>query len=44
VTPDNLVSLFESFGAFWQTPCGLSCAFYWGVASVWPLQQIRTLW
>jgi hypothetical protein len=21
----------------WQTPSGLSCAFYWGVASVWPL-------
>ena len=23
--------------AFSQTPSGLSCAFYWGVASVWPL-------
>ena len=27
----------ESLGAFWQTPSGLSCAFYRGVASVWPL-------
>ena len=26
-----------SVGAFWQTPSGPSCAFYWGVASVWPL-------
>ena len=25
--------------AFWQTPTRLSCAFYWGVASVWPLYQ-----
>ena len=24
-------------GAFWQTPSRLSCAFHWGVASVWPL-------
>ena len=24
-------------GAFWQTPSSLSCAFYWEVASVWPL-------
>jgi hypothetical protein len=24
-------------GAFCQTPSGLSCAFYWGVASVWPI-------
>ena len=23
--------------SFWQTPSLLSCAFYWGVASVWPL-------
>ena len=26
--------VWESLGAFWQTPRGLSCAFYWGVASV----------
>jgi hypothetical protein len=26
-------------GAFWQTPSGLSCAFYWEVASVWPLNH-----
>jgi hypothetical protein len=29
--------VWESIGAFWQTPSRLSCAFYWGVASVWPL-------
>jgi hypothetical protein len=26
-----------SSGAFEQTPSGLSCALFWGVASVWPL-------
>ena len=31
-------SWFESsLGTFWLTPSGLSFAFYWGVASVWPL-------
>ena len=25
--------------AFWQTPSRLSCAFYWGVASPWPLDH-----
>ena len=29
--------VWESLGAFWQTPSGLSCTFHWGVASVWPL-------
>jgi hypothetical protein len=29
--------IWESLGAFWQTPSRLSCAFYWGVASIWPL-------
>ena len=29
--------VWESLGALWQTPSGLSCAFYWGVAFVWPL-------
>jgi hypothetical protein len=29
--------VWESLGAFWQTPSGLSRAFYWGVASIWPL-------
>jgi hypothetical protein len=33
-----LLSWSEStLGALWQTPSGLSCAFYWGVASVWQL-------
>jgi hypothetical protein len=27
----------ESLGTFWQTPSGLSCAFYWGVVSFCPL-------
>ena len=29
--------VWESLGAFRETPSRLSCAFYWGVASVWPL-------
>ena len=29
--------IWESLGVVWQTPSGLSYAFYWGVASVWPL-------
>jgi hypothetical protein len=29
--------VWVSFGAFLQTPSRLSCAFYWGVASVWPI-------
>ena len=29
--------VWESLGAFWQTPSELSCAFYCRVASVWPL-------
>ena len=29
--------VWESLGAFWQTPSRLSCAIYWGAASVWPL-------
>ena len=29
--------VWESLGAFWQTHSGLSCAFYWGMASIWPL-------
>ena len=29
--------VWESLGAFWKTPSWLSCDFYWGVASVWPL-------
>lgn len=29
--------VWESVGAFWQAPSGLSCAFYWGVAFVCPL-------
>ena len=31
--------VWESLGAFWQTSSGLSCNFYWGVASVWPLNH-----
>jgi hypothetical protein len=27
----------SSLGVFWKTPSWLSCAFYWRVASVWPL-------
>ena len=38
IRPENLVSHdLSPLVAFWQTPSGLSCAFYWGVASVWPL-------
>jgi hypothetical protein len=29
--------VWVSFGDFWQTPSGMPCAFYWGVASIWPL-------
>ena len=29
--------IWESLGAFWQTPSRLSCAFYWRVDSIWPL-------
>ena len=29
--------VFESLGAFWQTLSRLSCAFYRGVAYIWPL-------
>ena len=25
------------YGAFWQTPSWVSCAFYGGLSSVWPL-------
>ena len=35
IRPENLVS--HGLGNFWQNPSGLSCAFYCGVASVWPL-------
>jgi hypothetical protein len=35
IRPDDLVS--HGLRVFWQTPSGLSCVFYWGVASVWPL-------
>ena len=28
IRPENLVSHGQSLGAFWQTPSGLSCAFY----------------
>ena len=30
-------NVWESLDGFWQTPSGLSCAFYWRVASVWTL-------
>ena len=34
-TRESCFSWSESpLGAFWQTPSGVSCAFYWGVASV----------
>ena len=37
-TKESCFSRSESpLGAFWQTPSRLSCAFYWGEASVWPL-------
>ena len=32
-----LLMVWGFLGAFWINPSGLSCAFYWGVASVWPL-------
>ena len=39
-TRESCFSWSESpLGVFWQTPSGLSCAFYWGVASIWPLCQ-----
>ena len=38
IRPENLVSHgLSPLGALRQTPSGLSCAFYCGVASVWPL-------
>ena len=40
IRPENLVSpVLSPLGAFWQTPSGLSCAFYCEVASVWPLYR-----
>ena len=35
--------VWESLGVFCQTPSRLSCAFYWGVASVWPLYHKRLI-
>ena len=35
--PDMTLGIQSPLGAFWQTPSRLSCAFYWGVDSVWPL-------
>ena len=40
VSSDQRILFFmvwESLGAFWQSPSGLSCSFYWGVAFTWPL-------
>ena len=38
IRPEKLVSHgLSPLGAFWQTPSGLSCAFYWGTATIWPL-------
>ena len=37
IRPEKLVSHGQSLGAFWQTPSRLSCAFYLGLASIWPL-------
>ena len=39
IRPDNLFSQWSEspLGAFWQTPHGLSCTFFGGVASIWPL-------
>ena len=38
IRPNNFIFHAQSpLGARWQTPSMLSCAFYWGVASVWPL-------
>ena len=43
-TRESCFSLSESpFGAFQQTLSWLSCAFYWGVASVWPLFHKGTM-
>ena len=36
--------VWKFLGAFWQTPNGLSCAFYWIVASIWPLYHKRPDW
>ena len=43
IRPENLVSHGQKF-AFWQTPCRLSYAFYWGVASIWPHYHKRSDW
>jgi hypothetical protein len=44
-TRESCFSWSESpSGAFWQTPSRLSCAFYWGVASVWPSGFLSPLW
>ena len=40
VSSDQIIlflMIWESLGAFWQPPSRLSCAFYCGVVSVWPL-------
>jgi hypothetical protein len=29
--------VWSSLDFFWQTPSGQSCAFYWGVATIWSL-------
>jgi hypothetical protein len=34
-----LLMVWEHLGAIWQTPSRLSCAVYWGVASVWQLYR-----
>jgi hypothetical protein len=40
IGPENPVSHGQNpLGAIWQTPGGLSCAFYWAVASVWALNH-----
>ena len=36
--------VWESLGAFWKTSSGLSCAFYWIVAPVWPLPWRPDWW
>jgi hypothetical protein len=43
IRPENFM-VWESLGSFWQTPSGLSCAFYWGVASIWPFYHSWTWW
>ena len=46
VSSDQRILFFmvlESLGAFWQTPSGLSCDFYW-VASFWPLYHKGLIW